>query len=306
MLWQTARGVLDLSRRAALMGVVNVTPDSFSDGGRFFDPEAAVAHGLALATEGADILDVGGESTRPGAEPVGEAEELRRVVPVVEGLAARLPAVTAAATGGREVLISVDTSKAAVADAALAAGAAIVNDVNAGRGGSDGDPGIFAVVRRHGAGLVLMHLRGEPRTMQRAPRYDDVVAEVGAFLAERRAAAQAAGVPDAALAFDPGIGFGKTETHNFTLLRNLPALAASVSDRPLVVGVSRKRFLAAAVGRDPERFPAAERDAASVGVAVLARTTGARVLRVHAVRLHAEALRAAETVENTMSHTQLS
>ena len=263
------------------MGVVNVTPDSFSDGGQFFDAERAVAHGLALAAAGAVLLDVGGESTRPGAEPVGEEEELRRVVPVVVGLAARLPA-----TG---VWISVDTTKAAVADAALAAGAAVVNDVTAGRG----DAAMFGVVRRRGAGMALMHMQGEPRTMQRAPRYedDDAVTEVGAFLAGRGAAARAAGIAAAALAFDPGIGFGKTVAHNVALLRGLPALAAAVGgDRPLVVGVSRKRFLAALVGREPAGWPAAERDAASVGVAVAASRAGARVLRVHDVRMHREAL----------------
>ncbi len=266
------------------MGVVNVTPDSFSDGGRFFDPERAIAHGLALAAGGAVLLDVGGESTRPGAEPVGEDEELRRVLPVVAGLAARLPA---------GVWISVDTSKAAVADAALAAGAAIINDVTAGRG----DAGMFAVVRRRGAGLALMHMRGEPRTMQRAPRYDDVVAEVGAFLAGRGAAARAAGIAPEALAFDPGIGFGKTTAHNVALLRGLPALARAVgADRPLVVGVSRKRFLAALVGREAAGWPAAERDAASLGVGLAASLAGARVLRVHDVRGHAEAVRAMRAV----------
>lgn len=281
MLWQTARGPLDLSdgRAPALMGIVNVTPDSFSDGGRFFDPAAAIAHGLALAADGAAILDVGGESTRPGAEPVGETEELRRVVPVVAGLAKRLPA---------NVFVSVDTSKAIVAEAALNAGAAIINDVTAG----GGDAGMFAVVRRWRAGLALMHLQGEPRTMQRAPRYDDVVAEVSAFLAERGAAARAAGVPAGALAFDPGIGFGKTTEHNVALLNGLPALAAAVgTDRPLVVGVSRKRFLAVLAGREPENWPAADRDAASVQVGLKAVWAGgARVLRVHNVKMHAQAL----------------
>lgn len=289
MNWHTARGTIDLSdqRNPALMGIVNVTPDSFSDGGQFFDPERAIAHGLALAAAGAILLDIGGESTRPGAEPVGEEEELRRVVPVVAGLAARLPA------GPEKVWLSVDTSKAAVADAALTAGAAVVNDVTAGRG----DAGMFEVVRRHGAGLALMHMQGEPRTMQRAPRYDDVVAEVGAFLAARGAAARAAGIPASALAFDPGIGFGKSVEHNVALLRGLPALGAAVGpDRPLVVGVSRKRFLATLVGREPETWPADARDAASVGVALAAWSHGARLLRVHDVGLHAEALRAAGAV----------
>lgn len=283
MNWQTALGPLNLSdarHGPVLMGIVNVTPDSFSDGGRFFDPQTAIAHGLALAADGASILDVGGESTRPGAGPVGEDEELRRVVPVVAGLAARLPAGT---------MISVDTAKAAVADAALAAGAAIINDVTAGRG----DPEMFAVVRRRRAGLALMHMQGEPRTMQRAPRYDDVVAEVGAFLAERGAAARAAGIAPGALAFDPGIGFGKTFGHNVALLRGLPALAATVGgNQPLVLGVSRKRFLAAMAGREADGWPAAERDAASVEVGLAAwQSRGVQVLRVHNVRLHADALR---------------
>src|SRR5262245_5840677 len=215
--------------RPAVMGVVNVTPDSFSDGGRFVEREAAVAHGLRLAAEGADLLDVGGESTRPGAEPVSAAEETRRVVGVVEGLVAEAG-----------VPVSVDTTKAAVAEAALAAGATVVNDVSAGRT----DPEILAVTAAAGAGYVLMHMQGEPRTMQDDPRYDDVVAEVTAFLAERAVAARDAGISYGAVAVDPGIGFGKTVAHNVTLLAQLPQLVTAIG-APVVIGTSRKRFLGA-------------------------------------------------------------
>src|SRR5215204_1698856 len=185
--------------RAAVMGIVNVTPDSFSDGGRFLDPDAAVAHGIELAGQGADVLDVGGESTRPGAAPVPADAELRRVVPVVERLAATT-----------SVPISVDTTKAAVARAALDAGATVVNDVSAGQL----EPDILEVAAEAGAGYVAMHMQGEPRTMQADPRYEDVVAEVGDFLADRVGAARAAGVAPRAIAADPGIGFGKTVEHN--------------------------------------------------------------------------------------------
>jgi dihydropteroate synthase len=208
-----------------LMGVVNVTPDSFSDGGLYLDPEAAIAHGRELAAAGAEILDVGGESTRPGAETVPGEEELRRVIPVIQGLLAT------------EGVISVDTSKAAVAAAALEAGAGIVNDVTALRG----DPEMAALCADRGATVVLMHMRGEPRTMQDDPRYDDVVAEVKAFLAERVETATAAGVAEDRIWLDPGIGFGKTAAHNMELLRRLGELREL--GRPLVVGTSRKSFI---------------------------------------------------------------
>src|SRR5215218_4843049 len=188
--------------RPAVMGIVNVTPDSFSDGGRFLDPDAAVAHGLELVATGADVLDVGGESTRPGAEPVAEDEELRRVLPVVRRLAAE-----------SGVPVSIDTSKAAVAAAALDAGASIVNDVSAAA-----DPGMFGVVAAAGAGLVVMHMQGEPRTMQTDPHYGDVVVEVGDFLLDRLAAARGAGIHTMSLCADPGVGFGKTAAHNVELL----------------------------------------------------------------------------------------
>ncbi len=249
------------------MGVVNVTPDSFSDGGLYLDPEAAVVHGVELVGDGAAILDVGGESTRPGAEPVPEAEELARVLPVVEGLA------------GAGAEISVDTAKAAVAAAALAAGATIVNDVTALRG----DPEMAAVCAAAGAGVVLMHMVGTPRTMQRQPSYDDVVDEVRAFLAERVEAALAAGVAEERIWVDPGIGFGKTAAHNFELLRRLGELREL--GRPIVVGTSRKSFLATGDGAAAD-----QRRGGTVASSVLAAAEGADVLRVHDVAELAQAL----------------
>jgi len=263
--------------RPAVMGVVNVTPDSFSDGGQFLDPSSAVAHGLELVAAGADLLDVGGESTRPGADPVDEAEELRRVVPVIQALAAETP-----------VPISIDTTKSAVATAALEAGASVVNDVSAGRH----DPETLAVAADAGAGYVAMHMLGEPRTMQDDPRYDDVVREVGDFLAQRLDVARAAGVADAALAADPGIGFGKTVEHNLALLAHLSDLCARVG-APMIVGTSRKRFLASivrnATGDDAELAPA-DRDDATLATVVWAVERGASVVRVHDVQSAARAI----------------
>jgi dihydropteroate synthase len=263
-------------RRPAVMGVVNVTPDSFSDGGRYLDPERAVAHGLQLAAEGADVLDVGGESTRPGAESVPAEEESRRVVPVIERLAA-----------DAGIPVSVDTTKAAVAASALAAGATIVNDVAAGRF----DPPILEVVATAGAGYVAVHMQGEPRTMQEEPRYHDVVGEVTAFLTDRAEAARAAGIDDSAVAVDPGIGFGKTLAHNLELLARLPDLVAGVG-APVLVGTSRKRFLGAllrdAEGAEP---PPEARDDATLATIVWAVERGARVVRVHDVRGAARAVR---------------
>jgi dihydropteroate synthase len=241
------------------MGVVNVTPDSFSDGGLFLDPEAAVAHGRELVAQGAEILDIGGESTRPGAEKVSEGEELRRVVPVVAGLAGT-------------AIVSVDTSKLAVAEAALDAGAGIVNDVTAMRH----DPEIGALCAERGAGLVLMHMLGDPRTMQVDPHYEDVVDEVKAFLAERLEAAVAAGVDEERVWLDPGIGFGKTLEHNLELLRRLGELRDL--GRPLVIGTSRKSFL----GKIDDS-PVEERLGGTIASSVLAAAEGADVLRVHDV-----------------------
>jgi dihydropteroate synthase len=258
-----------------VMGVVNVTPDSFSDGGAFADAEAAVAHGRALAAEGAGILDVGGESTRPGAAPVPELEEARRVVPVVGGLVA----------AGTEAMVSVDTSKAAVARAALEAGARIVNDVTALRG----DPAMAGVVAESGAGLCLMHMRGEPRTMQEDPRYDDVVGEVKAFLEARLAAAVDAGIAEERVLLDPGIGFGKTTAHNLELLRRLDEIVAL--GRPVVIGTSRKSFLGRLTGREVgERVPG------TIATNVMALQKGASVFRVHDVAPVRDALVVAAAV----------
>jgi dihydropteroate synthase len=256
-----------------LMGVVNVTPDSFSDGGLYLDPAAAIAHGEELIRDGADILDIGGESMRPGAEPVSEEEELRRVLPVVAGLA------------GGGAPISIDTSKAAVAVAALDAGAEVVNDVTALRG----DPGMAAVCAERGATVILMHMRGEPRTMQVDPRYDDVVAEVAGFLAERIEAAVAAGIEEERIWLDPGIGFGKTVEHNLELLRRLGELRRL--GRPLVVGTSRKSFIGKL-----DTSPAGERLGGTVASTILAAAEGAEVLRVHDVAEVRQALTVASAV----------
>jgi dihydropteroate synthase len=278
-----------------LMGIVNVTPDSFSDGGLFLDPGAAVAHGLELAAQGADILDVGGESTRPGAEPVSGEDELRRVLPVVEGIAA----------GGGSTRtrpqISIDTSKGAVAAAALAAGASLVNDVSAFRA----DPLMAGLVADSGAECCLMHMLGSPRTMQRDPHYDDVVDEVKAFLEERLRFAVDEGVREELVLLDPGIGFGKTVAHNLALLRRLGELTSL--GRPLVVGTSRKSFLsrivlaegtgeevgAAAVGGMGGATDAASRLPGTIATNVLALERGASVFRVHDVAPVREALAAA-------------
>jgi dihydropteroate synthase len=242
------------------MGVLNVTPDSFSDGGRFIEPDAAVAHAETMAAEGADLIDVGGESTRPGADPVSADEEIARVLPVLKRL------------GERELPLSIDTSKAAVAGAAITAGASFVNDVTALRG----DPEMAALVADAGVDVCLMHMKGEPRTMQEDPRYDDVVAEVKAFLEERLAAAVEAGIPAARVWIDPGIGFGKTPAHNLELIRRLDEIVAI--GRPVVVGASRKRFIGVLTGRSEE-----ERLPGSLAAAVLAFERGAAMLRVHDV-----------------------
>ncbi len=253
----------------ALMGIVNTTPDSFSDGGRFLDPGAAIAHGLALAREGAAIVDVGGESTRPGATPVTAEDERERVIGVIGGLAAaRIPAE-----------ISIDTSKALVAEAALAAGAGLVNDVTALRG----DPELAGVVAGHGARCCLMHMLGEPRTMQHAPHYDDVVDDVRAFLEARVAFAIGEGIAEERILLDPGIGFGKTVAHNLELLARLDELLTL--GRPLVVGTSRKTFLGRLAARDPDAPPPGpgERLPGTIATCVMALERGASVFRVHDV-----------------------
>ncbi len=245
-----------------LMGVVNVTPDSFSDGGHYLDCAAAIAHGLELEAQGAAILDIGGESTRPGAMPVPAEEELRRVLPVIDGLA----------SAGASARISIDTSKAVVAAAALEAGASLVNDVTALRG----DPEMAELVAERDAELCLMHMLGDPRTMQVDPRYDDVVDDVKAFLHERISVAVAAGVDQTRILLDPGIGFGKTVAHNLELLRRLEELLTL--RRPLVVGTSRKSFLGTLTGREVD-----DRIAGTIATNVLAYERGARVFRVHDV-----------------------
>jgi len=259
--------------RPSVIGVVNVTPDSFSDGGAFFDPERAIAQAKRLLAEGAALVDVGGESTRPRSEGVSAEEELRRVEPVLEALAG-LP-------------FSVDTSKAGVARRALELGAVLVNDVTALRA----DPDLAGVVADAGAYLCLMHMLGEPRTMQDAPRYTDVVAEVASFLEERLAAAVAAGIQEERICLDPGIGFGKTVEHNLELLVRMGELVAL--GRPVLVGASRKRFLGRILG-DPEAVTGPV--AAGVAINVLAYERGASLFRVHDVRENVEALAAARSV----------
>jgi dihydropteroate synthase len=266
--------VLPTSGRCLVMGIVNVTPNSFWEGGRQLDHLAAVAHGLALAGEGADLLDVGGESTRPGAGYVEEAVELERVLPVVEGLA-----------GATDVPVSIDTRKAAVASAALAAGASIVNDVSAGRD----DPDLLAVAAEAKAPVVLMHMQGTPATMQDDPRYGDVVAEVEAFLAERCQAAEAAGVAPQALVIDPGIGFGKRDRHNYALLAALPRLTRL--GHPVLVGTSRKGFIGRALD-----LPVQERLEGTAATVVWAVERGARIVRVHDVRQIVRTVRMTEAL----------
>ncbi len=267
-----------------IMGVVNVTPDSFSDGGRFIEPDKAISRGLELAAEGAAIVDIGGESTRPGAMPVGADEEIDRVLPVIEGLAA----------AGTEARISVDTWKASVASRALEAGATFVNDVTALRG----DPGMVSLVASAGVEVCLMHMLGEPRTMQDNPRYDDVVSEVKAFLEQRLHVAIQGGVAEERILLDPGIGFGKTVKHNLELIDRLDEIVAL--GRPVVIGASRKSFIGRITGRqDPfSRVPG------TVAVNVLAYERGARVFRVHDVAPSHDGLAmAAATVSRRWTET---
>src|SRR5262245_36474814 len=274
--WQLRDRVLTIGRRPLVMGIVNVTPDSFSDGGRYGSPEAAVAHGLELVRQGADLLDVGGESTRPGSQPVPLEEELGRVVPAVEALAARAG-----------VPVSVDTAKAEVALRCLERGAQVINDVTA----LAGDPDMPAVVRRFGAGVVLMHMQGTPATMQLAPRYDDVVADVARFLRERLEAVTAAGIDPAQVAVDPGIGFGKTAEHNLALLARLEELQAL--GRPLCLGVSRKGFLGRLLGR-----PLEGRLAGSLAAVCHAQARGAvQVVRAHDVEATRDAVTLCAAIE---------
>jgi dihydropteroate synthase len=273
-----AGSVEELLSRPSVMGVVNVTPDSFSDGGLYLDAALAVERVGEMAREGVRIVDVGGESTRPGSLGITVDEELRRILPVLEGVE----------TAGIGVPLSVDTSKADVARRALELGAVMVNDVTALRGDAD----LAGVVADHGALLCLMHMLGEPRTMQESPRYDDVVSEVAAFLEQRLAFAVHAGVPEERVCLDPGIGFGKTTRHNIELLLGLRTIAAL--GRPVLVGVSRKRFLARITGDDVGIVGPLS---ASVAVAVLAYERGASIIRAHDVREHVEALDVAHAFE---------
>jgi dihydropteroate synthase len=254
--------LIEFSARPIIMGVVNVTPDSFFDGGRYLDPEAAVAHAIRLVEEGVDLLDIGAESTRPGANVVSEAEECRRAIPVVSAIARAV-----------SIPISIDTSKAAVAREALDAGAVLVNDITALRG----DPAMVDVVAREGAGIVLMHMQGTPRTMQQAPHYDDVVGEISDFFEERIRFAMAHGIVRRQIILDPGIGFGKLLVHNLTLLAQLRRFMQF--ECPLLVGVSQKSFLGQLVDR-----PVQERQWATAAAVAMAVDRGAGILRVHDVR----------------------
>jgi dihydropteroate synthase len=257
---------LDLSR-PHVMGIVNVTPDSFSDGGKYASVDKAVAHALQLVEEGADILDIGGESTRPGATPVGLQEELDRVLPVIEQLASHAG-----------VPLSIDTYKPEVMQAAIEAGADIVNDVYALR-----QPGALEIVSRNRAGVCLMHMQGTPQTMQQDPHYEDVVREVREFLQARLQAAVEAGIAEERIVLDPGFGFGKRTVHNITLLRNLPELC--IHGRPLLVGLSRKSVLGSLIGGDVDA-----RLHASIAASVISAMKGARIIRVHDVRATVDAL----------------
>jgi len=260
----------------AVMGIVNVTPDSFSDGGRFLDVGRAVEHGLKLAAAGAAVLDVGGESTRPGSQSVPADEQRRRTVPVIERLAAE---------SSERVVISIDTADVSVAAAALEAGATVVNDITAGR-----DPAMMPLVAEAGAGYVFMHMQGTPATMQLDPRYDDVVAEVGAYLAERRDAALEAGIPVGRLMADPGLGFGKTVAHNLTLLARLDDVVATAGV-PVLVGPSRKGFIGVAGGAPGAPLPLDQREDGTLATVVWALDHGASMVRVHEVGPAVEAVR---------------
>ena len=274
--WKIAGEVFDFSIRGWIMGVLNVTPDSFSDGGRFFQIPQALAQARRMIAAGANIIDIGGESTRPGADAVDAAEEKRRVIPIIKELAG-------------ETLISIDTSKAEVAAAALDAGAKIVNDVTGGRG----DEAMWPLLAERRAGFIIMHMQGTPRTMQRAPFYRDVVVEVSDFFRQQYAFAINSGIDPMTLAFDPGIGFGKTLEHNLSLLRNLPRLR--LHDRPLVIGVSRKAFLGKISGHNGS---IQDRILPTVAFTSLLRMNGAEVLRVHDVEENVEALRVADALRS--------
>ena len=274
MTWKIGSRTLELDR-GMIMGILNVTPDSFSDGGRYQGVVPALEHARSMIVEGAGIIDVGGESTRPGADPVTTSEELRRTIPIIEALRAEW-----------DGLISIDTSKAEVAQMALAAGADIVNDVS----GLRGDAGMIDICGESGCGLVVMHMQGQPRTMQASPRYDNVAGEVRGFFEERYEALTASGIDAECLCFDPGIGFGKTLDHNLALLAHLDELA--VRGRPLLIGLSRKSFIGKVLGDDSPAL----REWPTVALTAAARLQGVLLHRVHAVRGNRDALRMAEAV----------
>jgi dihydropteroate synthase len=274
-LWKIAGRAVDLSRRGMIMGVLNVTPDSFSDGSEYFSTDKAIARGLQIAADGAQIIDIGGESTRPGARPITAAEEAGRVLPVIEKLREKM-----------DVFVSIDTSKAEVAGAALEAGASIVNDVTGGRG----DVEMMPMIARREAAFIIMHMQGTPLTMQVAPHYLDVVAEVTDFFRQQYARALECGIDTMAIAFDPGIGFGKTLEHNLELLGNLERLR--LEDRPLLVGASRKSFLGKLIGSSSM----SDRLAPTVALTALLRARGAEIFRVHDIKENVAALRAVEAV----------
>ncbi len=272
MIWRTPRRTFDLAGQGLIMGVLNVTPDSFSDGGRFFDPDAALAHALAMESEGAEILDIGGESTRPGATTVSLEEELRRILPVVRSV-----------RENTRCLISIDTMKASVAAAAMEAGADIINDIS----GLRADPDMATVAAKTGAGLVVMHMQGTPQSMQQQPVYQDVIQEVQASLRQSLSAALAAGVLMEAIALDPGIGFGKTLEHNLSILRRLDDFG--MDGRPVLLGVSRKSFIGTITGNTGRKW-------GTVALTSYAREKGVRILRVHDVKENFQALRMTEAI----------
>lgn len=273
LVWRAGDLAIECGERTLVMGILNVTPDSFSDGGHYLGERAAIDRGVDMTEEGADIIDVGGESTRPGSRPVPVEEEVRRVAPVIERLVANVP-----------VPVSIDTRKASVAKAALDVGATIVNDVSGGR-----DPEMFDVVRESGAGMVLMHMKGEPKTMQEAPHYDDVVEEVHDYLRERIEAAELAGIELERLCIDPGIGFGKDLEHNLTLMHRLDALLDL--GRPVLVGPSRKRFLGTLLN-----LPEDQRVEGTAGAVAWLVTRGSHIVRVHDVREMVRVVRVVDAI----------
>jgi dihydropteroate synthase len=282
MIWQCRTRLIDFSERGMIMGILNTTPDSFSDGGIHDSCERALAHAMAMIDEGAEIIDIGGESTRPGAPAVSLDEELHRVIPVVEGLRNRW-----------QGLISIDTSKASVARLAIAAGADIVNDVS----GLQADPTMVDVCRDSGCGVIVMHMQGNPRTMQQSPHYDDVVRQVREFFHERFDTLTNFGLLPQQLCFDPGIGFGKTVEHNWSLLENLPHLM--IHDRPLLLGVSRKSFIASRLGNND----LSQRSWPTIALTSFGRERGACIHRVHEVKANLEAMRMTEALLPKACHS---